>query len=377
MDALPEGAKELLQVGSLIEREFSYKLIKAAMHYPEEELLRRLSFLKDAELLYERGLFPDSTFVFKHALTREVVYDTLLDRKKKELHGEIAQAMEEVYKDTLEDRFSNLAEHFKEAGDYEKASQYFRRSAGKAARASAYLEAIPLAKNVISCLEKLPVTTEIQKRIIDWRLNLANIYGAINYVVEMKDVVAPVIDLAHELNYRKSAIYIIMASYLDLVEEKFEEADRYRTEGMRLALEEKDYLALGSAYNHKGYKHGWNCEFTEGESCLARFIEISENVGNVNSVVVGKCNMTGWIYTNDGRIDEALKCSQEALQLAIQADDLYPKGVAYSAYGHALFKKGLFPEAEENLMLGLQMSQKTDFVGSVLTTSITLGILAH
>ena len=103
VDALPEGAKELLQVGSLIEREFSYKLIKAAMHLPEEELLRRLSFLKDAELLYERGLFPDSTFVFKHALTREVVYDTLLEKKKKELHLDIGRAIEEVYKDNLEE----------------------------------------------------------------------------------------------------------------------------------------------------------------------------------------------------------------------------------------------------------------------------------
>ena len=84
VDALSEGAKELLQVGFLIEREFAYKLIKAAMHLPEEDLLRRLSILKDAELLYERGLFPDSTFISKHALTREVVYGTLLERKKKE-----------------------------------------------------------------------------------------------------------------------------------------------------------------------------------------------------------------------------------------------------------------------------------------------------
>ena len=129
VDALPEGAKELLQVGSLIEREFSYKLIKAAMHLPEEELLRRLSFLKDAELLYERGLFPDSTFVFKHALTREVVYDTLLERKKKELHIDIGKAIEEVYKDNLEEMFSALAEHFEEGGDYEKAAQYFHLAA--------------------------------------------------------------------------------------------------------------------------------------------------------------------------------------------------------------------------------------------------------
>ncbi|OGP84038.1 MAG: hypothetical protein A2V87_04265 [Deltaproteobacteria bacterium RBG_16_58_17] len=87
VDALPEGAKEALQVGSLIEREFSYRLIKAVMKLPEQELLRHLSALKDAELLYERGLFPDSTFIFKHALTREVLYDSLLDRR---LHRESA-----------------------------------------------------------------------------------------------------------------------------------------------------------------------------------------------------------------------------------------------------------------------------------------------
>ena len=96
----PEGAKELLQVGSLIEREFAYRLIRAAIHLPDQELLRRLSILKDAELLYERGLFPDSTFVFKHALTREVVYGTLLEGKKKELHLDIGRAIEGVYKKT-------------------------------------------------------------------------------------------------------------------------------------------------------------------------------------------------------------------------------------------------------------------------------------
>jgi predicted ATPase len=125
VDALPEGAKELLQVSSLIEREFGYKLIKSAMHLPEEDLLRRLSFLKEAELLYERGLFPDSTFIFKHALTREVVYDTLLARKKKELHIDIGRAMEEVYKDVIEEYSGGLAEHFEEGGDYEKAAHYF------------------------------------------------------------------------------------------------------------------------------------------------------------------------------------------------------------------------------------------------------------
>jgi class 3 adenylate cyclase/tetratricopeptide (TPR) repeat protein len=374
VDALPEGAKELLQVGTLIEREFSYRLIKEVVNIPEDELLRHLSILKDAELLYERGIFPDSTLIFKHALTREVVSGTLLERKKKEIHGAIGQAMEAVYKDNLEEQYGSLAEHFKEAGDYEKAGRYFRRSTGKAARASAFLEAVPLAKNVIACLEKLSLTTEVQKRIIDWRVTLAQIYSAINYAVEMKEVIAPVINIAQDLNYRKSAIYNIMASYLDLLEENCEEADRYRSEGMKLALEEKDYMVLVNAYNSKGYKHGWNCEFNEGESCLAHCIEISQNMGYLINVVMGKCNLAA-ILVNAGRLDEALKSTQEALQLAVQADDFHLKGVATLAYGIVLSAKGSFPEAEENLKLGLQMCKKTDFIGSILMGSMNLGQL--
>jgi class 3 adenylate cyclase len=135
VDVLPEGAKELLQVGSLIEREFSYQLIKAVMHLPEEELLRRLSFLKDAELLYERGLFPDSTFIFKHALTREVVHETLLERRKrefhvdigtnrrKEIHERIGRAIEELYAGNLEEFYEVLTYHYSKSEELEKACQ--------------------------------------------------------------------------------------------------------------------------------------------------------------------------------------------------------------------------------------------------------------
>jgi hypothetical protein len=83
VDSLPEGAKELLQIGSVIEREFSYELIKRATGLLEQELLSHLSVLKDSELLYERGIYPETTYIFKHALTREVVYDSILTHRKK------------------------------------------------------------------------------------------------------------------------------------------------------------------------------------------------------------------------------------------------------------------------------------------------------
>jgi len=94
VDSLPEGAKEVLQTGSTIEREFTYDLIKRVKELPEQELLSHLSVLKDSELLYERGIYPETAYIFKHALTRDVVYESILTRKKKNIHVKIGNAIE-------------------------------------------------------------------------------------------------------------------------------------------------------------------------------------------------------------------------------------------------------------------------------------------
>ena len=93
VDHLPDPAKTVLQVGSVIEREFPHELIRKAANLPEPELLTYLSALKEAELLYERGIYPQTSYIFRHALTREVVYNSILARRRKELHHLIGKAL--------------------------------------------------------------------------------------------------------------------------------------------------------------------------------------------------------------------------------------------------------------------------------------------
>ena len=109
VDSLPERAKEVIQTGSVIEREFSYPLINRVTGLPEKELLSYLSILKDSELLYERGIYPQSNYIFKHALTREVVYDSILAKRKKKLHEEIGNAIEELYRDNISEQYEVLS----------------------------------------------------------------------------------------------------------------------------------------------------------------------------------------------------------------------------------------------------------------------------
>ena len=97
VDSMPEGAKDVLQTGSVIEREFTYELLKRLTDLSDQELISHLSVLKDSELIYERGIYPQSSYIFKHALTQEVVYDSILTKKRKKLHNEIGLSIEALY----------------------------------------------------------------------------------------------------------------------------------------------------------------------------------------------------------------------------------------------------------------------------------------
>jgi len=132
VDPLPEGTKEVIQTGSVIEREFSYGLIKRVTMLSEREILSHLSVLKDSELLYERGIFPQSTYIFKHALTREVIYNSILMKRKKSLHGQIANAIEELYESSLDEHYGVLAEYYITSENYEKGADYSIRAGDKA-----------------------------------------------------------------------------------------------------------------------------------------------------------------------------------------------------------------------------------------------------
>ena len=101
---------------------------------PEPESLSHLSALKDAELLYERGVYPVSTYIFKHALTREVLYESILSARRKELDETIGSAMEELYGDRLEEHSGVLCRHFITGENYAKGAEYAKLAACEAER---------------------------------------------------------------------------------------------------------------------------------------------------------------------------------------------------------------------------------------------------
>jgi tetratricopeptide (TPR) repeat protein len=154
IDSLPAAARELLQMGSTIEREFSYELIQRVTELDDKELLPHLSALRDAELLYERGIFPQSIYVFKHALTQEVAYGSLLQQKRREIHGRVAAALEELYGDKAEQHCELLANHWELSGNPERAIAYLISAGEKSNSNQAATAAVGFFTRALNRIEK-------------------------------------------------------------------------------------------------------------------------------------------------------------------------------------------------------------------------------
>jgi hypothetical protein len=136
-----EGAKVVAQLGAILGREFSYQLIQAVAPLEEDELRRQLSALVDAELLYQRGIFPRSRFTFKHGLVQDIAYESLLRKTRQEWHGRIAETLQATLPHLVESDPELFAHHFGEAKQPEQSAKYWLRAGMRANDQSALTEA--------------------------------------------------------------------------------------------------------------------------------------------------------------------------------------------------------------------------------------------
>jgi class 3 adenylate cyclase/tetratricopeptide (TPR) repeat protein len=140
IDRLEAAARESLQLASVIGREFTHRLLNRISDV-QSGLEGVLSELKGLELIYEKAFFPELAYMFKHALTHDVAYSTLLVERRKTLHRVVALAIEELYAERITEHFETLAHHYLQAEEWEKAFDYLVKAGDKAASAFASSEA--------------------------------------------------------------------------------------------------------------------------------------------------------------------------------------------------------------------------------------------
>ncbi len=179
IDRLPPEEKRLLQSAAVIGKDVPFAVLHAIADMPEDELQPGLAHLQAAEFLYEASLFPDLEYTFKHALTHEVAYGSLLQERRRALHGRILAAIEALHADRLAEHVERLAHHALRGELWDKAAVYCQQAGVKAALRSANLEAMTYYEQALGALGHLPEDRDTIEQNINIRVDLGPILTAL------------------------------------------------------------------------------------------------------------------------------------------------------------------------------------------------------
>jgi predicted ATPase/class 3 adenylate cyclase len=166
MDRLEDNLKRIMQIASVIGRDFAFRILQAITGV-QEELKSYLLNLQGLEFIYEKRLFPELEYIFKHALIQEVAYNSLLQKRRKEIHEKIGDAIEQIYTNRLEEFYEMLAYHYLKAANHMKAYQYLVQAGDAAARLYAYAESRQHYAMALEVLAQLPDTQDNHRRRVD------------------------------------------------------------------------------------------------------------------------------------------------------------------------------------------------------------------
>jgi predicted ATPase len=158
LDRLGPEAKGIAQIGAAIGREFSYELLAEVAQKSDAELSPILDRFGEAGLMYRRGVPPEATFLFKHALVRDAAYGTLLRSQRQRLHGRIVSILEGGFPELVKTEPETLAHHCAEAGSVAKGVEYYRAAALRATASFNNTEAGRYLETATALVETLPAS---------------------------------------------------------------------------------------------------------------------------------------------------------------------------------------------------------------------------
>jgi tetratricopeptide (TPR) repeat protein len=323
VDSLPEGSKSLLQTMSVIGREFSYDLIKriTGLTEQEQELLSQLSVLKDSELLFERGIYPQSTYIFKHALTQDVVYNSLLLKRRKGIHEEIGKAIEALYPERLEEHCDLLAYHFGCSANTDKAVQYLDLANQKAAKLNAMEQAKAYFDEAMELLDTLPETEENRQRRISLLVNQATVFFLLLKTPEYYDLLTRYESMAKGLGNQAllGAFYSRMGN-CEYSFAQFDQAIKTLTKAAELCEAAGNAEDAGFAYMLLEWSHLFRGDYGRVRALKEDVLRNMEQRFNLRwyvralSAASRACSILG-------RWEEAVEEAQKALKVAEEFSD--------------------------------------------------------
>jgi tetratricopeptide (TPR) repeat protein len=317
IDRLPEVHKRLLQTASVLGREFSHAVLHA-MWEGADSLEPLLSELKRLEFLFERSGAEEPIFVFRHALTQDVAYESLLTPRRQALHTAAGSALETLYPNGLTERSEELAYHFRLGGVWDKAFDYLTRSGDKARQAFAnqeaiafYTQAIEVSEKITSALDEEQLLPVYEGRGLVWFL-LYKYDEAITDFQQMRQIAKA---LGNHQKEGEGLCHLAYVHWMKLREDQMPFVEQYSQEALALSRQTGNRNILAKSLTNLGLLHQTRGNLHEANRYMEESLQISRHERYIDSLTQNLL----WLNTQaywQGRFHRAVQLGQEIVTLS-------------------------------------------------------------
>jgi len=365
IDRLPADDKQLLQTASVIGKDVPFVLLHAVAEAAEDVVQRGLTHLQAAEFLYETRLFPDPEYTFKHALTHEVTYGTLLQDRRKALHTRIVGAIERSYPDRLTEHVERLAHHAARGELWEQAVTYLRQAGAKALARSANREAVSCFEQALTALDHLPETRERLERAIDLRFDLRTSLHPLGEFERIFGCLRETEGLARTLDDQRRlgqlSVYLChnlwMTGHSTEALAVGQSAHAIAESLGDVPLQVAGNLYLGAAWIRTG-------DYRRAEDLLLKVLQLlegdrsRERFGLAGFPAVMARGYLTWVSADRGEFKEGTAHGQEGIRLAEALDHPYSLAFACRVLAYLQITRGELSHAVLLLERGLALSRE-------------------
>jgi len=318
--------KGLAQLGATLGREFSYELLQAVSLWDEATLQRGLQQLVGAEFLYQQGLPPQATYLFKHALIQEAAYQSLLKSVRQQYHQRIARVLEERFLEVTETQPELLAHHYTEAGLGEEAVAYWHRAGRRALERSANLEAVTHLTKGLEVLKTLPEAPQRPQQELDLQTRLGPALMAVrgNAAPEVGLAYARARELCQQVGETPQLFPVLFGLWrFYFVGAKLQAAREVGEQLLGLAQRQRDAALLLEAHRALGESLFWLGELAPARVHLEQGVALYDpQQHRIHAFVYGRdpgmdCHSyLAWTLWGLGYPDQAVAAMHQALTLA-------------------------------------------------------------
>jgi class 3 adenylate cyclase/tetratricopeptide (TPR) repeat protein len=359
IDRLPSEEKRLLQTAAVIGMDVPLQLLQPIAELPEDALHRGLAHLQAAEFLYETRLFPEREYTFKHALTHEVAYGSLLQERRRVLDARIVEALEMPAGERLAEQVERLAHHALRGEVWDKTVTYCQQAGARANDRAAFREAVAYFDQALQALAHLSEPGDTRVLALGLRLNLVGVLFVLGEYGRDLALLGEAAALARALDdrVRLGQVLVQMVRVLRITGDPDgamaagQQALALATELGDSALQAEVSYTLAQAYWAIG-------DFDQAAELLQRSVEAADRDSGKPSTEDLRIRSRAWlarILSALGAFAEGRRYGEEALRLATLAGRGVTPIIAYVCLGHLSLTQGDLEHAIQVLEQGLAL----------------------